>query len=101
MMPQDEFSDPTRGLLWFWAWSRHFGRARGVLPRCPTRGRRPSAKPTMQEGLTLQQLFASDMTIAVLRADALDMRRFETTLQEAAKRLATRRQAGSARSEEA
>jgi hypothetical protein len=55
----------------------------------------------MQEGLTLQQLFASDMTIAVLRADALDMRRFETTLQEAAKRLATRRQAGSARSEEA
>ena len=52
-----------------------------------TRGLHTSHKPDMHQCLTLQELLASDMTLAVMRADALEMRCFETTLREAAKRL--------------
>jgi hypothetical protein len=44
----------------------------------------------VRECLTLQELLASDMTRAVLRADALEMRCFEATLQAATKRVRAR-----------
>lgn len=55
-----------------------------------TRGLHVSRKAGVRECLTLQELLASDMTRAVLRADALEMRCFEATLQAATKRVRAR-----------
>jgi hypothetical protein len=41
----------------------------------------------VQRCLTLHELLASDVTRAVLRADAMDIQSFETTLQAAVARL--------------
>jgi hypothetical protein len=59
-------------------WSRHLWRTL-VL--------HASHKSGMQQSLSLQELLASEMTHAVLRADALELRCFEATLQAAAERL--------------
>ncbi len=74
-MRQGHFNERLR------TWSLHLRR---------TLVRHASHKSGMQQSLTLQELLASEMTHAVLRADALELRCFEATLQAAAERLRAR-----------
>lgn len=96
-MTRDDFSNQLGGRLWRRAWSRSLERASGLRPRALGRGRSPPVNGT-QDCLTLQELLASEVTLAVLRADALAMHNFEATLRAAVKRLESPAPCGSRKS---